>query len=263
MKFTQKFNNIVNKNNSLLCVGLDTDLEKIPKRILKKKNPIFEFNKEIIDATHDLVCSYKPNIAFYEAYGIDGLGQLKLTMQYLQKKYPEIPTILDAKRADIPNTARMYAKAAFDFWKADAITVFPTLGLDSLLPFLEYRDKLIILLLKTSNPDSPTFQNFSINRKPYYLAMANIIKTWKYENIGIFVGSTYPNELKRVRDIFPDHTFLSAGIGHQNATIAKAVKSGINKQKKGVMFNVSRHVIYSDSPRKEASKFRDNINKYR
>ena len=263
MNYKQKFNTIVKKNNSLLCVGLDPDLEKLPKRILKKKNPIFEFIKEIIDKTFDLVCAYKPNIAFYEAYGIDGLRQLKLTMEYLQKKYSEIPIVLDAKRADIPNTARMYAKAAFDFWKADAVTVFPILGLDSLIPFLEYKEKLIILLIKTSNIDSVTFQNITIDKKPYYLVAANVIKTWKYANIGIFVGSTYPKEMQGIREIFPDKIFLSAGLGAQKGEVEKAVKAGIDKNKSGIMFNAGRSIIYSKDPRREAIKIKEEINKYR
>ncbi|MDO8660109.1 MAG: orotidine-5'-phosphate decarboxylase [Candidatus Parcubacteria bacterium] len=263
MKFQQKLNNIIKKNNSLLCIGLDPDLEKIPKNILKTKNPIFEFNKKIIDTTHDLVCVYKPNIAFYEAYGIDGLNQLKQTIEYIKKSYPEIPILLDAKRADIPNTSNMYAKAFFEYWDIDAVTVYPNLGLDSLLPFLQYKNKLTILLLKTSNPDSSTFQNISVGNEPYYLKMAKIIKNWKYNNIGLFVGATYPKELKNVRAIFPDRILLSAGLGAQSAEIEKAVKAGIDKQKSGIMFNASRSIIYARDPRGEAIKLRNEINKYR
>lgn len=256
MDFKQKLNNIVKKNNSLLCVGLDPDLKKISK-------PIFEFNKSIIDETFDLVCAYKPNIAFYEACGIDGLKQLKQTIEYLQTTYPEIPIILDAKRADIGNTAKMYAKSVFEYWKADAITVFPNLGKDTLLPFLEYEDKLTIVLLKTSNPDSGMFQNIDINGKPYYLRMADIIKKWDYNNLGIFVGATYPKELKEIRKIFPDKIFLSAGLGAQSAEIEKAVRAGINEQKSGIMFNASRSILYAKDAKAEAKKLRDEINKNR
>lgn len=263
MTFRQKLENIIEKNNSLLCVGLDPDLDKFSKHILKKKNPIFEFNKKIIDATHDLVCAYKPNIAFYEAEGIDGLQQLKHTIEYLQETYVETPIVLDAKRADIGNTARMYAKSVFEHWNADAVTVYPHLGLDSLMPFLDYEDKLTILLIKTSNPDSFMFQNLRTNGKPYYLKMAEKIKTWNYPNIGIFVGATYPKELSQLRDIFPDKIFLSAGLGVQSGEIEKAVKAGIDKTKRGIMFNASRSILYAKDPRKEALKLKEKINKYR
>lgn len=263
MNFQQKLNKIIKKNSSLLCVGLDPDLGKIPKHILKKKNPIFEFNKQIIDATYDLVCVYKPNIAFYEAYGIDGLKQLKQTFEYLQLNYPEIPIVLDAKRADIGNTARMYAKSVFEYWDADAVTIYPHLGKDSILPFLEYKDKLTIVLLKTSNPDSGIFQNAVTNGKPYYLYLAETIKKWNFNNIGIFVGATYPKEIKNLRMLFPDKIFLSAGLGAQSGEVEKAVKAGIDKEKSGIMFNVSRSILYAKNPREEAKKTKDLINKYR
>lgn len=263
MSFKQKFNNIVKKNNSLVCVGLDPDLEKLPSSFLKKKNSIFEFNKSIIDATFDLVCAYKPNIAFYEAYGIEGLQQLKLTFEYLQEKHSQIPIILDAKRADIGNTAKGYARAAFEYWNTDAVTVYPNLGLDSVLPFLKYKNKLTILLIKTSNPDSVTFQNISINKEPYYLKMSKVIKNWEYDNFGLFVGATYPTELKMVRNIFPDRIFLSAGIGVQNAEVEKAVKAGIDSEKNGIAFNASRSIIYSNNPREQTLRLRNMINKYR
>lgn len=251
-------------------MGLDPDLDKIPSHIKTKKHPLFLFNKEIIDATADLVCAYKPNIAFYEANGLEGQLQLRFTISYLRKKYPEIPIILDAKRADIGNTNKMYAKAIFGFWKADAVTVYPHLGLDSLSPFLEYQDKLIILLIRTSNPDAKQFQDLKVGRDPYYLKMAKTINKWKYENIGIFVGATYPEELRIIRKIFPNKIFLSAGIGTQLAEIEKAVKSGIDKNKKGIMFNASRSVIYASTnrdfakkAREEATKLKDQINFYR
>lgn len=263
MLFKQKLNNIIKKNNSLLCVGLDPDLDRFPKHILKNKNPIFEFNKKIIDETYDLVCAYKPNIAFYEAEGLEGLSQLKKTIEYLQSNYPEIPIVLDAKRADIGNTARMYAKSVFEYWKADAVTIYPHMGKDTTLPFLEHKNKLTILLLKTSNPGSSMFQNLSINGKPYYLEVAEKIKTWRYPNIGIFVGATYPKELSQLRRIFPDKIFLSAGLGAQSAEIGKAVKAGIDKVKSGIMFNASRSILYCKNPRQEAEKLKNVINKYR
>lgn len=257
MDFKTKLANAIKKNNSLVCVGLDPDPEKI------KAGNIFDFNKRIIDQTSNLVCAYKPNIAFYEAYGIDGLQELKKIIVYLRKNYPQIPIVLDAKRADIQNTARMYAKSAYEYWDADAVTVYPHLGLDSIEPFLEYKEKLTILLFKTSNPDSPTFQNLKTENGEYYMAMAKKIATWKYKNFGIFVGATYPKELKALREIFPNHIFLSAGIGAQSAQIKAAVKAGIDKNGEGIMFNASRSIIYAQNPKQAAQKLKDEINKYR
>lgn len=245
MIFKQKINNIIKKNNSLLCIGLDTDLNKIPKHLLKEKDPIFTFNKAIIDSTSDLVCSYKPNIAFYEANGIGGLSSLKKTIDYLNASYPTIPIILDAKRGDIANTAKMYAKSVFEYWNADAITAFPNLGLDAIKPFLDYKDKCTIMLIKTSNPDSKVFQDILVNGEPYYSRMAKIIKEWKYDNIGIFVGATYPEELSKIRKIFPDKIFLVAGLGAQKAEIQKAVIAGIDENKEGIIFNESRSILYA------------------
>jgi len=270
MTFRQKLEKIVDKNNSLLCVGLDPELEKLPKHLLRKKYPILEFNKQIIDATHDLVCAYKPNIAFYEAEGVWGLQQLKQTIEYVRDKYPKIPIILDAKRADIGNTARMYARSAFEYWQADAVTVYPYLGKDAILPFLKYQNKLTILLLKTSNPDSGIFQNVITSGKPYYLYLAKTIKNWNISNIGLFIGATYPKEMQLVRKLFPEKIILSAGLGVQGADMEKAVKAGINRLKRGIMFNASRTILYagdgndfSGKTREEARSIKEKINAYR
>lgn len=270
MKFSDKLNSVTDKNNSLLCIGLDPDIHKFPKHLQQSADPIFTFNKEIIDATSDLVCVYKPNIAFYEAEGISGLTSLKKTIQYLKKQYPHIPILLDAKRGDIGNTAAMYAKAIYEYWQADATTVYPHLGLDSLLPYLKYKDKLTIVLIKTSNPDAKMFQDLPVGNNPYYFALAKQIARWKYENIGIFIGATYPKELKEIRRLFPKKIFLSAGLGAQEGTVEEAVKAGINKEKKGIMFNASRSILYAGNgkdfaqkAREEAEKLRNEINKAR
>lgn len=265
MNFQNKLDKIVSKNNSLLCVGLDPNPKLIRKGFsaTKKGSPIFKFNKWIIDQTYDLVCAYKPNIAFYEAGGIDGLTELKKTVDYLRSKYREIPIILDAKRADIPNTAKMYAKSVFEYWGADATTVYPHLGLDSVEPFLSYKDQQTFLLVKTSNPASSTFQNLKTEKGPYYLAIAKEIKKWNTQNIGIFVGATYPTEIKKLRELFPDKIFLSAGIGAQGADIKSSVRAGINKEQKGIIYNASRSVIFAQNPRLAAQNLRDEINKFR
>lgn len=270
MTFKEKLDKIVEKNDSLLCVGLDTEIEKIPKKLRGQKEPIFLFNKAIIDATANSVCAYKPNIAFYEAYGLETLAQLKKTIEYLRKKYTEIPIILDMKRADIGNTAKMYAKSAFEYWQADAATVYPNLGLDSVQPFFDYKDKLVILLIKTSNPDSKMFQDIKVNGDPYYIKLVKGIKKWDSKNIGIFVGATYPKELKAIRSIFPDKIFLSAGLGAQGGEVRDAVRLGVDREGGGIMFNASRSIIYASSgpdfaekAREEAEKLRSLINKYR
>lgn len=270
MNFQKKLSSIVEKNNSLLCIGLDPDLDKIPKHLLDKDDPIFEFNKAIIDATSDLVCAYKPNIAFYEAYGIEGLKSLKKTLEYLQEKNPEIPIILDAKRGDIGNTSQRYAKAVFEYWKSDGVTVFPHLGEDALKPFFDYQDKLTILLIKTSNPDSGTFQNIDVNGKPYYLKMSEMVKKWNINNVGLFVGATYPKELVDVREIFPNSVFLTAGVGAQGAKTKEAVKAGVDKYGNNLICNSSREIIYAGGDenfakeaRKKALEIKNEINQHR
>lgn len=240
-------------------------LTKFQKNLKKKNDPIFEFNKYIIKQTYDLVCAYKPNIAFYEAYGINDLKSLKKTIDYLRKNYSSIPIILDAKRGDIGNTAGYYAKALYEYWDADAATVYPHLGKDSLLPYLKYKDKCTILLIKTSNPDSGVFQNLKvgINKEPYYLVMAREISKWKYKNIGLMVGATYPEELRSVRKLFPHSPILMPGIGTQNAELGKAVKAGIDRNRDNLICNSSRDIIYSINPRQRAVEARDALNKFR
>lgn len=265
MNFQNKLDKIVNKNNSRLCVGLDPD----PTQHLQGDplqgglSSFFEFNKRIIDETHGLVCAYKPNIAFYEANGIEGLGELKKTLDYIKSTYSEIPIILDAKRADIENTAKMYARSVFGYWGADATTVYPHLGFDSIEPFLSYKDKYTFLLVKTSNPDSDTFQNLKTEKGPYYLAVAKEIKKWEKDNIGIFVGATYPDEIRKLRELFPNTIFLSAGTGAQGADLKASVEAGVDKDKGGVIFNASRSIIFAKNPRQAAQNLRDEINKYR
>lgn len=272
MTFQQKLDITSKKNNSLLCVGLDIDLDKIPPHLKTEPEPIFTFNKAIIDATADLVCCYKPNIAFYETYGIEGLTQLKKTIEYLQQSYPEIPILLDAKRADIGNTAQRYAKAMYEYWNVDSVTVYPYLGLDATLPFFEYKDKCTILLIKTSNPDSVTFQNLQIaeKNKPFYLVMTETIQSWNIPYIGLFVGATYPEELANVRKLFPNSPILTAGIGAQGAKTEQAVKAGIDTNGNNLICNNSREIIYAGNgtdfavqSRKKAQELRDSINRYR
>lgn len=256
MNFKNKLKKIQKKNNSLVCCGLDVDLEKISNCVIKRKNPIFSFNREIIDATCDLVCAYKPNIAFYEAGGVNGLKALKETIDYLRKNYSDIPIILDAKRGDIGNTAKKYAQAIFDYWKVDAATIFPFLGYDSVKPFLKPKSNFVIFLIRTSNPDAKQFQDPKVKNERYYLYMAKIIKKWKEKNFGVFCGATYPKELKKIRSLFPARPILTAGIGAQGGKAKLAVKAGVDKDGLNLICNSSRSIIYAGKGKNFAKKAR-------
>lgn len=267
MTFLQKLDKIIKKNNSLLSIGLDPDLDKIPKNFLKLDDPLFAFNKNVIDSTYELVCAYKPQIAHYAACGITGINSLLKTINYVLQKYPTIPIILDAKRADIGSTSQLYAKEAFDVFKADAVTVNPYFGLDSLQPFLERKDKGIIILCRTSNKSASDFQNLKIasNNLPLYLHVAKKVKEWNetYKNCLLVIGATWPEEIKNVREITPDMFFLIPGIGAQGGDLEKTLKAGLRKDKSGLIIHSSRAIIYAQDPRKEALKLRNEINKYR
>ena len=266
MSFLQKLRKIIKKNNSLLCVGLDTDIKKIPKAfLLKKKDPIFEFNKSIVDATCDLVCAYKPNIAYYAAEGITGFQSLIKTVHYIHTTYPTIPIILDAKRADIGLTSEQYAREVFDVIGVDAVTVNPYLGLDALVPFLKRKDKGIIILCRTSNPGASDFQDLKVEGTPLYVKIAERVVLWnkEYGNCLMVVGATWPKELKKMREIARDMFFLIPGVGTQGGNLQKTLEFGLTKEKSGLIINVSRAIIYASSVRIEAKKFCDIINRYR
>jgi orotidine-5'-phosphate decarboxylase len=268
MRFIEKLINISRKNNSLLCVGLDTDTEKIPKFLLKDDDPIFSFNQKIIDSTFDLVCAYKPNIAFYEAHGSKGWEALKKTCEAIPK---EIPIIIDAKRGDIGNTARMYAKAIFDDLDADAVTVNPYMGEDAISPFLEYENKCALILCLTSNKSAQDFQLFLIDRKPLYQIVAEKVITWnKKGNCGLVVGATYPEQLKKIREIARSLPILIPGIGAQSGDVESTVKFGTDEKGERAIINSSRAIIYAspsedfaESARSEALKLKEKINLYR
>lgn len=274
MNFKDKFKKIVKKNNSLVCVGLDPVKEKLPKHLLIKADPFFQFNKEIIDATHDLVCAYKPNSAFYEAEGIKGLKSLEKTCHYLKNKYPEIIIILDAKRADIDSTNLGYIKMAFNFLSVDAITLHPYLGKEAIQPFLDLKEKYFFILCKTSNKGSGEYQNLPVksgtsrlNLELYKYVAQQVVKKWnKNGNCGLVVGATYPNELKEIRQIAKNLIFLIPGIGAQGGDLKKTIAADKSGQ---FLINSSRSIIYADSTKKFAEKARTKtrelknlINKY-
>ncbi len=257
MTFQEKLDSIVKKNKSLVCVGLDSDVRKIPQ------GGQFLFNKTIIQATADLVCSYKLNTAFYEAIGHEGINALKDTCNYLRQKYPEIPIIIDAKRADIGNTNQGYVQFVFTYLGADAVTVHPYLGEEAIRPFLDQKDKGIIILCRTSNPGAGEFQDLLIDGKPLYKIVAeNVVNKWNAnKNCMLVVGATYPDELREVRKIVGDMTLLVPGIGAQGGDLEATLKAGLNSKKQGLMINSSRGIIFAKNPRDEAMKLRNEINK--
>lgn len=265
MTFQRKLDAIVARNNSLLCVGLDSDVRMLPKHLKNEKYPQFTFTKAIIDATHDLVCAYKPNSAFYEARGADGINELKMTCDFLHKTYPDIPVILDAKRADIGSTNEGYVTYAFDYLGVDAITLHPYVGREALRPFLDRKEKGCFILCRTSNPGAGEIQDLEVDRKPLYQVIAGkVAKEWNGNgNCGLVVGATYPAELTIVRRIAGDITFLVPGIGTQGGDMEKTMKSGLNSKRAGMIINVSRLLMSSENPRRQAQMIRDQINTYR
>ncbi len=265
MTFFQKLDEVVEKNNSLLCIGLDPDFEKIPENFKLLENPQFEFNKKVIDETHNLVCIYKPNSAFYEARGAQGITELKMTCEYISQQYPEIPVLLDFKRADIGNTNNGYITFAYEYLSVDAVTLHPYLGSEALKPFLDRIDKGNFILCKTSNPGSGELQNLEIDNKPFYAHLAQIVsQNWNgNSNCGLVIGATHPEELQKIRTIAKDMIFLVPGIGAQGGDLENTLKNGLRTDKKGLIISSSRGIIFADSPRAEAQKLRDEINSFR
>ena len=237
----------IQKKKSFLCIGLDVDLNKIPKFLLEKEDPIFEFNKAIIDATHHLCVAYKPNIAFYEAYGIKGWEALKKTIDYLNVNYPEQFTIADAKRGDIGNTSRMYAKAFFEDLGFDSITIAPYMGKDSVEPFLEFKDKHTILLALTSNVGAFDFQTKNLESKELYKTVIETSKTYtNSENLMYVVGATKAEYLSEIRAIIPNSFLLVPGVGAQGGSLNGVCKYGMNNDV-GLLINSSRGIIYASN----------------
>ena len=261
MTFLKALDSACERNESLVCVGLDVDLAKISKELLISEDPIFDFNKRIIDSTSDLVCAYKPNIAFYEMYGIYGMSSLIRTIEYIPD---DIPVILDAKRGDIGHTAQAYAKSVFEIYKADSTTINPYLGYDSVKPFIEYRDKGVFILCLTSNAGYKDFQACDEDSLPLYKHVAIHVKEWNiYGNCGLVVGATKPEELKEIRELAGDMPILIPGVGAQGGDLEHSVKYGVTKKGNRAIINSSRGIIYAEDPAKAAKQLRDDINRYR
>ncbi|RLD29598.1 MAG: orotidine-5'-phosphate decarboxylase [Bacteroidetes bacterium] len=237
----------MHKKKSFLCVGLDVDLSKIPKHLLSTEDPIFEFNKAIINATHHLAVAYKPNIAFYEACGIKGWKALEKTIAYLNEKYPDVFTIADAKRGDIGNTSAMYAKAFFEDLNFDSVTVTPYMGKDSVEPFLSFEGKHTILLALTSNEGASDFQTKKIEGIEVYKRVLETSKTWKNsENLMYVVGATKAEYLAEIRQIVPNSFLLVPGIGVQGGSLTEVCSYGMTENV-GLLVNSSRGIIYASS----------------
>lgn len=256
--FLEKIELCSSKQNTLLCIGLDTDINLIPDS-LQGKDSQYYFNKAIIDATHDIVCAYKPNSAFYEAQGIEGIDQLKKTCDYIRKTYPEVPIILDAKRGDIGSTNNGYAIFAFDYLGADAITLNPYLGKVANAPFLSRKDKGCIFLCRTSNLGAEEFQNMMVKDEPLYMIIGRkIIDEWnEHNNCLLVIGATVPDELKIMREVLPNTTFLVPGIGMQGGDLKQTVTLGKNSRGKGIIITVSRSVLFSSNELNFAEKARE------
>jgi len=256
MTFLERLESRQKKQKTLLCVGLDPSLEKIPKSILGLKLPVFEFNKLIINATHSFVCAYKPQIAYYSA--ISAEAELEMTIQYIQSAYPDIPVILDSKRGDIGPTAEMYAKEAFIRYNADAVTVNPFLGIDSVKPFIDYKEKGVVVLCRTSNKSASFMQDIQVESKPLFAHIAKKIMTeWNYnQNVLLVAGATYPQEIKMLRDIVPEATFLVPGIGAQGGSIEDVMKNGARADGLGLIISSSRAIIHASSNDDFAEKAR-------
>jgi orotidine-5'-phosphate decarboxylase len=269
VNFTDKLAASVERSNSLLCVGLDPGFSKLPTSAKDQ----FAFNKAIIDATHDLVSAYKPNPAFYEARGADGVAALKQTCDYIKEAYPETPIIIDAKRGDIGNTNAGYVEYVFDYLGADAVTVHPYFGSESLGKFLEREDKGIIILCRSSNPGAGEVQDLLVDGEKLYVRVAKqVVKTWNTRgNCLLMVGATYPEELRDVRAIAgPDMPLLIPGVGAQGGDLAGTMKAGLGANRRGLIISSSRAIIFASSgddfaeaARAEAMKLRDEINQYR
>ena len=237
----------IRKKDSFLCIGLDVDLNKIPKHLLEVEDPIFAFNKAIIDATNHLAVAYKPNTAFYEAYGIKGWKALKKTIDYLNINHPEIFTIADAKRGDIGNTSAMYAKAFLEDLGFDAVTVAPYMGKDSVEPFLSFKEKHTILLALTSNKGAFDFQTQIIDNEELYKQVLKTSKSWEYsDQLMYVVGATKAEYFKEIRKIVPNSFLLVPGVGAQGGNLQNVCKYGMNEDV-GLLINSSRGIIYASN----------------
>jgi orotidine-5'-phosphate decarboxylase len=268
--FRQRLEDAWARSGSLVCVGLDPEVERFPPAVAGQPSPIFHFNKAVIDATADLAAAFKPQFAHYAAYGAE--DQLERTIEYIHEHYPGTPVILDAKRNDVGHTAERYAIEVFERYGADAVTVNPYLGFDSLEPFLRYADRGIFVLCRTSNPGARDLQDLIVDGRPLYQAVAErVASQWNTGgNCGLVVGATYPAELAEVRRIAGSMPFLVPGVGAQGGDVGQLVRSGQTASGTGLLVSSSRAILYASSGADFASAaraatvaLRDTINGYR
>jgi len=247
------------KNRSIICLGLDLDSKKMPSEYAGSIKGMFDFAHRIIDATADLVCAYKPNLAFYEALGAEGLSLLRL----IRDRIPEdIPVIMDGKRGDIGNTAQYYAESLFDKLRADWVTLNPYMGYDSLRPFLEYKEKGVFILCLTSNAGAKDFQLLEVGGRPLYTVVAERVSGWnKDQNCGLVVGATHPGQLREIRDLAGDMPLLIPGVGAQGGSLEEAATLGTDGFRKPALINVSRSVLYASNDKEFAQRARQELEK--
>lgn len=266
--FLNKLLTVVRKNNSLVCVGLDPDPDRFPEPLKNSRDAIYDFNRAIIEQTADIVCAYKLNLAFYEVQGPAGLEAMERTIRDIPK---DVVVLGDAKRGDLDNTARMYARALFDHYGFDAATVNPYQGRDSVQPFLDYRDRGVFILCRTSNASAREFQDLTVNGHPLYVEVAKAVQAWNdYGNAGLVVGATSAESLTSIRDAAPGLPLLIPGIGAQGGDLASVIRLGADKHGEGLLINASRSILYASSgadfaqaARRAALALRDEINTLR
>jgi orotidine-5'-phosphate decarboxylase len=270
MTFIEKLQAAWRANDSLVCVGLDPDPARFPAHLASHADAYFEFGREIVDATADLVCAFKPQFAHYAAAG--ATGALFKTIAHIRTQHPEIPVILDAKRGDIGSTAEMYAREAFDHYHADALTVNPYLGGDTLKPFTDRKDRGVIVLCRTSNPGAGDLQDLAVSGTPVYEVVADLAaRVWNANgNLLLVVGATYPAELGAIRSIVGDMPILVPGVGAQGGDVAAVLKAGLDSHGAGLIVSSSRDIIYAGSgkdfaarSRAAAAALRETINRHR
>jgi len=270
MNFKDKLAKARDENDSLLCIGLDPDLSRIPPHIAKLEHPVFEFCKAIVDATYDLVCAYKPQIAYFAAESAE--SQLEHIIEYVNDNYPHIPVILDSKRGDIGATADKYAIEAFERYKADAVTVNPYMGFDTVEPFLRFKEKGVIVLCRTSNAGAGDIQDLEVAGRPLYHYVAEMaVSKWNVnDNCMLVVGATWPKQIEAVRSIVGDMELLVPGVGAQGGDVEALVNAGQTRIGDGMIINSSRAILYAsnepdfkENAREVAKETRDSINQYR
>lgn len=261
----EKYDARVDQSNSLLCIGLDSDIKYIPRQFRDDPFPQFAFNRWIIEETYQYVAAYKPNTAFYEARGDRGLAELKMTIDYLQERHPTILTICDARRGDVNPTNMGYVEAIFDWLGFDAVTIHPYPGKQAAQSFLDRTDKCSIILCRTSNPGGKELQDVEVNGKPLWQIVAEkVYGEWNTNNnCMLMVAATYPPEIQQARALVGEMTLLAPGVGTQGGALKKVVEGGLNADGKGLIINSARSIIFSENPATSAKRLRDEINQHR